>query len=159
MNKIFFVFFITMCIVAGCGASKSGYTREELGNLAKLELYEADSDTPFKTIEDEEVLYQFHQVAAAWADAYIAAQENTLQETAEEADETYYIVAYKYPVAKFGDKEVEKNMTITLYRECNIAKMTVDNRQVKNIDLPEEWMTFYYEMSEEESRFYASLTE
>lgn len=31
--------------------------------------------------------------------------------------------------------------------------------QVKNIDLPEELLTFYYEMSKEESEFYTFLLE
>lgn len=148
---------LTVLLLTGCGTSGNRYTKEELGNLARLEIYEAGSDELLQTIEDEETLYQYNQAGAASEDAYTAAKENELKESAEEAGEMYYIVAYKYPAAKFGDKEPEKNTTLTLFQDTNVAKMVVDKRNVKNMPLPEELLTFYYEMSEEESTFYESL--
>ena len=54
---------LTAFALTGCGLSEeNGYTREELGNLAKMEIYEAGSDTLLKTIEDEETLYRFNQM-------------------------------------------------------------------------------------------------
>lgn len=141
-------------LLTGCGLSEGSYTKEELGNLAKLEVYEAGSDTLIKTIEDDETLYQYNQAETASEDAYT---ENELEESAEEAGETYYIVAYKYPAAKFGNKEPQKYLTITLFDNMNIAKMTVAEETVKNIPLSEDLLTFYYEMSEEESTFYTEL--
>lgn len=156
-NKFLIVCALAVFLLTGCSASESRYTREELGDLAKLEVYEAGSGTLLETIEDEETLYQYNQAQAASEDAYSAAKEKELKEAAQEAGETYYIVAYKYPAAKFGEKEPQKNLTVTLYQDTDVAKMTVAGEAVKNMPLPEELLTFYYEISEEESVFYGEL--
>lgn len=145
-------------LLTGCGLSREdGYAGEDLQNTAKLELYEAGSDKLIKTIQDEETLYQYIQAVGFSEDSYEAETEKELKETAENAGETYYLVVYKYPAAKFGDKEPEKNYTTTLYQDVNIAKLVVAEAGVKNIALPEELLTFYYEMSKEEQAFYESL--
>lgn len=145
-------------LLTGCGiSSEKTYTREELDNVAKLELYEAGSDEPLKTIEDENTLYQYVQAARSSEYAFEAETEKELKETAENAGETCCLAVYKYPAAKFGDKEPEKNYSIILYQDVNIAKLAVEGTTVKNIALPEELLTFYYEMSEEESAFYKGL--
>ncbi len=69
------------------------------------------------------------------------------------------MVAYKYPVSRFGEKELEENNTITLYENINIIKMTVAEESIKAFSIPEEFLTFYYEPSEEEMSFYRSLVE
>lgn len=165
MKKIVCVLCIfTGILLTGCSifTTDKGYTREELDNLAKLEVYEAGSDKLLRTIEDEEILYQYNQ--AAKDSVYVFAEdweqkEKDLREGAENAGASYYIVAYKYPAAKFGNKEPKKYTTIMLYQDTNVAKMVLDAGNVKSIALPEELLTFYYEMSEEESAFYESLFE
>lgn len=145
-------------LLTGCGLSgEGGYTREELQNTARLELYEAGSDELLKTIEDEETLYRYVQAAAFSDDAFEAEAEKERKETAENAGEAYYLAVYKYPAARYGDKEPEKNYSVVLYRDVNIAKLIVDEAGVKNIALPEELLTFYYVMGEEERAFYESL--
>lgn len=147
-------------LLAGCGSgSESGYTREDLNDLARLELYEAESGMLLKTIEDEEILYQYCQAEVMSEDAYDAEKEKSLREAAENAGASYYLEVYQYPAAKFGDKEPKKISTTTLYGDTNIAKLVVESDAVKNIVLPEELLTFYYEMSEEESGFYETLLE
>ena len=77
----------------------------------------------------------------------------------EGAEEQYYLTAYKYPAARFGAKELEENNTITLYEGTNIIKMTVADGVIKGFSVPEEFLTFYYEMPEEEMEFFRSLAE
>ncbi|MDE6950213.1 MAG: hypothetical protein K2P64_04765, partial [Lachnospiraceae bacterium] len=49
-------------LLSGCGLTgEEGYTREELENLARIEIYEAESGTLLKTIEDGETLYRYLQ--------------------------------------------------------------------------------------------------
>ncbi len=167
---------LTIFALTGCGLSEeSGYTREELDNLAKLEIYEADSDTLIRAIEDEETLYRFNQVFQVSQvsgddsdseDAYIE-WESALEdygmgteepkEPLKDAREIYDIVVYKHPVAKFGDKEPVKFLTMTLYENTDIVRIVVADESIKIFSLPEEFLTFYYRMSEEESEFYVSL--
>lgn len=73
----------------------------------------------------------------------------------EGTNEQYYLISYKYPVARFGKKELEENTTITLYQNTNIIKMTVAEESIKAFPVPEEFLTFYYEISEEEMDFIA----
>ena len=163
---------MAVMLLTGCGSlAEEEYTREELEDLARLELYEAGSDELLRTIEDGETLYQYLQATAVpeadneyyeyEADdeyyEYGAWGDGELKEAAENAGAAYYLVAYKYPAAKFGGKEPEKVYTVTLYRDVKIAKMTAAEGVVKVIDLPEEMLTVYYEMSEEEADFYESL--
>ena len=49
--------------------------------------------------------------------------------------------------------------TITLYEDKNIIKMTVSGESIKGFSVPEEFLVFYYEVSEEEMNFYHSLVE
>ena len=69
------------------------------------------------------------------------------------------MISYKYPVARFGKKELEENITITLYEDTNIIKMVVAGESIKAFSIPEEYLTFYYEVSEEDMNFYCSLVE
>lgn len=166
---------MAVTFLAGCGnGARKGYTREELDNLARLELYEAGSDMLLQTIEDEETLYRYCQARAASEDAYEYEAEESLKETAESAETagttesaetaesagaSYYLAVYQYPAAKFGDKTPKKIYTITLYQDTNIAKMVVEDEVIKMITLPEEFLTFYYKMSDTEREFYESLLE
>ena len=79
------------------------------------------------------------------------------KEPVEDGRETYSIVVYKYPVAKFGDREPVKFLTMTLYENTDIVRMVVADESIKIFSLPEEFLTFYYEMSEEEREFCVSL--
>lgn len=154
-------------LLSGCGFSREdGYTRKELENLARLEVYEAGSDTLLKTVEDEETLYRYLQAEVFSGDAFESESEKEpeeipeapeIPETPGSEDEAYYLVAYKYPAAKFGEQEPKKTYTTVLYRDTDIAKLVVEDESVIHIALPEELLTFYYRMSEEEQRFYESL--
>lgn len=160
---------LAACLLVGCSVSQDRkYTEEELDNLAKLEIYEAGSDTPLKTIEDEETLYQYNQIFSGTGDDFAEwepefddyePEEGEWKENPSDGQETYRIVVYKYPVAKFGDKEPVKTLTMTLYENTDIVRIVVADTVIKSFSLPEEFLTFYYEMTEEEREFYASLTE
>ena len=154
---------ILFCIAAGllltgCGLNREdGYTREDLQNIARLELYEAENDELLKTIEDEETLYEYIQAAQFSEDAFEAENEKELEETAENAGASYYLLVYKYPAARLGDQEPEVNYRTVLYQDTDIVKDVVVDAGIKNMTLPEDMRTFYYKMSEEESAFYRGL--
>lgn len=141
-------------LLSGCGLTGGeAYTREELENLARIEIYEAESGTLLKTIEDGETLYRYLQSCGEHTDLVFEAEQ---REAMESAAESYRFAVYRYPAAKFGDKEPEKIYTTVLYQDTGIAKLVAEEGSVK-VSLPEEWVTFYYEMSEEEQAFYESI--
>lgn len=148
-----------LCIFAGCSARQEGtYTMEDLGNLAEIKIYSAENDELVKTISDEEQLYQYNQCLSFDAPD-IEERQDELKKGLEGAKEQYDLVAYKYPAARFGKKELEKNTTITLYENTNIVKMTVAKESIKAFSIPEEFLVFYYELSDVEISFYRSFIE
>lgn len=164
-RKIFILFVSGLCICTGCSAEQTEkYTLEELDNLAEIRIYEAENGELIKTINEEEQLYQYNQCLpladeAADEDTYMEGRQREWKEELEDAKAQYYLITYKYPVSRFGEKELEENTTITLYEDKNIIKMTVSEESIKAFSLPEEFLTFYYELSEEELDFYYSLFE
>ena len=171
--KKFMVCILVGLFLTGCGiAEGKTYTREELENLARLEVYEAGSDTLLKTTEDEETLYRYiqaiQQTEIFSGDMEMETEfemeaeteeeaEAELKELAEGAEESYYLVVYKYPAARFGDTEPKMIYKTTLYRDINVVKLTMETESLKNLPLLEELLTFYYELPKEEEDFYESL--
>ena len=157
--KISILLVFVLCICAGCSAQQGRkYTIEDLDNLAEIKIYSAENNELIKTISDEEQLYQYNQYSL-FDDSDIEERQDELEKNLEGAKEQYYLISYKYPVARFGEKELEENTTITLYENTNIIKMAVAEESIKAFSIPEEFLTFYYELSEEEINFYHSLVE
>ena len=159
-KKISILLVFGLCVCAGCSARQERkYTAEELDNLAEIKIYSAENNELIKTISDEEQLYQYIQ-CSLWNDLDVEEErQDEWEKDIEGTEEQYYLVSYKYPVARFGDKELEENTTITLYEDTNIIKMAVAEESIKAFPVPEEFLIFYYEISEEEMNFYRSLIE
>ena len=148
-----------LCIFAGCSTQQERkYTIEDLDNLAEIRIYSAENNELINTISDEEQLYQYNH-CSFWDDSDIIERQSELKKDLEGAKEQYYLISYKYPVARFGKKELEKNITITLYEDTSIIKMTVAEESIKGFSVPEDFLIFYYEISEEDMNFYRSLVE
>ncbi|MCM1500451.1 MAG: hypothetical protein NC124_18470 [Clostridium sp.] len=164
MNKKIYIvgmlLVFSLCICAGCSTQQGGkYTREDLDNLAEIKIYSAENNELIKTINDEEQLYQYNH-CSLWEDFDVEEKhQNELKKELEGAKEQYYLVSYKYPVARFGAKELEENHTITLYEDTSIIKMTVAQESIKAFPIPEQFLIFYEELSEEELDFYRSFVE
>ncbi len=158
--KIGILLMFGLCICAGCSAGQERkYTTEELDNLAEIKIYSAENNELIKTISNEEQLYQYTQ-CSIWDDLDVEEErQNELKKGLEGVKEQYCLVSYKYPVARFGDKELEKNVTLTLYEDTNIIKMAVAQESIKAFAISEEFLIFYYETSGEEMNFYRSLIE
>ena len=157
--KIGILLVFGLCILAGCSTQQGEkYTIEDLDNLAEIRIYSAENNELINTIGDEEQLYQYNQ-CSLFDDSDIAEHQAELEKELEGATEQYYLTSYKYPVARFGKKELEENITITLYEDTNIIKMTVAGESIKAFSVPEEFLTFYYVISEEDMNFYRSLVE
>lgn len=157
--KIGILIVLLLLICAGCSAQQGEkYTTKDLDNLAEIRIYAAEDNELIKTISDEQQLYQYNQ-CLLYDDSDIEEHQNQLKERLEGEKEQYYLISYKYPVARFGKKALEENTTITLYENTNIIKMTVAEENIKAFSVSEEFLTFYYELSDEEMDFYHSLVE
>lgn len=150
------LFVLVLCICTGCSMHQDGkYTLDELDNLAQIEIYSAETNELINTVSDEETLYQYNQ--CSFDSSYSVEHQEELEKAIEEVKEEYYITSYKYPVSRFGSKELVKNVTITIYENSNVIKMTVPEESIKGAFIPQEFLIFYYEMSDEDMEFYHSL--
>ncbi|MDE7425553.1 MAG: hypothetical protein K2N51_17980 [Lachnospiraceae bacterium] len=157
--KIVILLVFGLCICVGCSTQREEkYTMEDLDNLAEIRIYSAENNELIKTISDEEQLYHYNQYSI-FDDSDTEEHQNELKKDLKGAKEQYYLTSYKYPVARFGGEELEENTTITLYEDKNIIKMTVSEESIKGFSVPEEFLIFYYEISEEEMNFYRSFVE
>jgi len=157
--KVGILLVIVLCICAGCSAQQEGkYTKEDLNNLAEIKIYSAEDNELIKTIDDEEQLYQYNQ-CSAFDDSVTEERQTELKKELEGVKEQYDLTSYKYPAARFGEKELEENSTITLYEDTNIIKLTISEESIKGFSVPEEFLVFYYEVPEETMDFYRSLAQ
>lgn len=157
--KIGTLLVLVLCICTGCSAQREEkYTMEDLDNLAEIKVYSAENDELVKTIDDAEQLYQYNQCMLLDA-SDVEERQKELEKSLEGFKEQYYLISYKYPAARFGGEELEENTTITLYEDKNIVKMTAAKESIKGFSVPEEFLTFYYEISEDTMNFYRSLVE
>ncbi len=156
---ILLVLGLCICICTGCSSQQEEkYTMEDLDNLAEIKIYSAKNNELIKTINDEEQLYQYNQCPLS-DDSDIEEHQDELEKELEGAKEQYYLISYKYPVARFGKKELEENTTITLYEDTNIIKLSISEESIKAFSIPTDFLIFYYEISDEEMDFYRSLVE
>ncbi len=162
MNKknyiiISIAFILLLCLgIFSSVFQKKDYSNNTVdNNLAKIEIYSTQNNELIKTIDNKKILNEYTKKLSFFED-YEENQEN-LKESIQKLKERYKFTSYKFPVAKLGSKELEENMTITLYENSNIIKMTVSNESIKSFSLPENFLTFYYNISNEELQFLISL--
>lgn len=127
-------------------------------NLAKIEIYSIQNNELIKTINSENILQNYNRLSL-FNEEDIEENQEELKTKVKELEEEYTFISYKFPVAKLGNRELEKIMTITLYKDSNIVKTIIDNNSVKSFSLPEKFLTFYYNISNEDLEFLYSLIE
>ncbi|MFA9463556.1 MAG: hypothetical protein ACERKN_04625 [Velocimicrobium sp.] len=143
-------------VLGGC-ASESTKAGQQ---LARIEVYSVVDNTLVNTIEDEESLLEFNQKTECeeqWDDDYMDQQEE-IQKKLEEREPLYIFMSYKKPVAMNNDGTLEKISEITVYKDSNIIKEEVSPDTVKNFTVPSEYLTDFYESSDETMDFLVSLT-
>ena len=112
--KIIILLVFGLCICSGCSAQQGRkYSIEELDNLAEIRIYSAENNELIKTISDEEQLYQYNNHCSFFDNSDILERQDELEKDLEGAKEQYYLISYKYPVARFGKKELEENETVS----------------------------------------------
>lgn len=146
------VMFLAFMCFGGCGNRQE---EEGFQSLSRLEIYEADGETLINTVEDKEKLIQFQK--AGWQQEADGAEAAGTAGPPEGKEPFYSIAVYKPPAALLNNRKPEKIYTVTLYRDTNVIRMAAEPDSIKNISVPEEWLTFYYEISQEDMDFLLSL--
>lgn len=159
MNKkliIVIVLLSTIFLLGGCTSE-----RNEAGQqLARIEVYSALDNTVVNTIEEEESLLEFNQKTTSdeqWDEEYMDRKEEFLKKL-EDHKPLYSFISYKKPVAMNNDGTLEKLSEITVYKDSNIIKQEISPDAVKNVTVPSEYLTNYYESSDDTIDYLLSLT-
>jgi len=159
MNKKLSIVIVLLSIVAVLGGCTS--ERTQAGQqLARIEVYSVEDNVLVHTIEDEERLLEFNEKTTCeeqWDDDYMDQQEE-IQKKVEEHKPQYVFISYKKPVAMKNDGTLEKISEITVYQDSNIIKEQVSPDAVKNFTVPSEYLTYFFESSDETIDYLLSLT-
>jgi len=143
--------------LAGCGVNQGGRGKD-LQGLSQIEIYSSDGHL-INTILDEEILSQFNDLNYADVPSDTDAEMDTLESKAGDLNVLYTIVSYKTPVAAYNDGSLEKLMELTVYEDSNIIKEQIAPETIKGGYVPEEFLTFYVTVSDEDKNFILSLVE
>lgn len=143
--------------LAGCGVGRDS-TGEDLQQLAQIEIYSGNGDL-INTVVDESVLRQFNSLNYTDIPSDTDSEQQGLENETEKLAVLYTIISYKEPVAVYNDGNLEKLMEMTVYEDSNIIKEQIALENIKEVYVPEECLTFYSTVSDEDKKFILSLAE
>lgn len=154
------IIFILMDILitiglAGCGQSDRG---KDLQGLSQIEIYSSDGHL-VNTILDEEILSQFNDLNYTDIPSDTDEEMDALESKIGDLNVICTIISYKTPVVAYNDGSLEKLMELTVYEDLNIIKEQIAPETIKGGYVPEEFLTFYVTVSDEDKNFILSLVE
>lgn len=156
------ILFILLGILTAIGLAGCGVDRDDRGNdlqgLSQIEVYSSDGHL-VNTILDEEILSQFHDLDYTDISSETDAKMDALESAVGDLNVICTIISYKTPVAAYHDESLEKLMELTVYEDSNIIKEQIAPETIKGGYVPEEFLTFYVTMSDEDINFILSLME
>lgn len=155
-------FIITLCLIlilvlTGCNTERDA-TLKDLQRLSMLEIYSSDGEL-LSVIEDTNILHQFNDLdyTGTLNDADFSQTE--LKNAAEDLSPLVTIISYKSSAAVLTSGTLEKLMETTVYESSNIIKEQVVPGNIKGISVPEDYLSFYISVSDEDIDFLLSLAE
>ncbi len=156
------VLLILMGILAVIGLAGCGEDRDDRGKdlqgLSQIEVYSSDGHL-VNTILDEEILSQFNDLDYTDISSDTDAEMEALESKIGDLNVICTIISYKTPVAANHDGSLEKLMELTVYEDSNIIKEQIAPETIKGGYVPEEFLTFYVTVSDEDKNFILSLME
>lgn len=158
-NIILFILMgiLTVMGLAGCGVDQSD-REKDLQGLSQIEIYSSDGHL-VNIILDEEILSQFNDLNYMDVPSDTDAEMDALESKMEDLNVLCTIVSYKTSVAAYNDGNLEKLMELTVYEDSNIIKEQIAPETIKGGYVPEEFLTFYVTVSDEDRNFVLSLAE
>ncbi|MBO5473082.1 MAG: hypothetical protein J6A08_04765 [Lachnospiraceae bacterium] len=158
-NIILFILMgiLTAMGLAGCGVDQSDRGKD-LQGLSQIEIYSSDGHL-IDTILDEKILSQFNDLNYTDIPSDTDAEMDALESKMEDLNVLCTIVLYKTSVAAYNDGSLEKLMELTVYEDSNIIKEQIAPETIKEGYVPEEFLTFYVTVSDEDINFILSLAE
>ncbi|MDO4305078.1 MAG: hypothetical protein Q4D94_14320 [Bacillota bacterium] len=158
-NIILFILMgiLTVMGLVGCGVDQSD-KEKDLQGLSQIEIYSSDGHL-IDTILDEEILSQFNGLNYMDIPSDTDAEMDALESKMEDLNVLCTIVSYKTSAAAYNDGSLEKLMELTVYEDSNIIKEQIAPETIKGEYVPEEFLTFYVTVSDEDRNFILSLAE
>ena len=168
-KKLFVAISILLMFSVFCGCSirnSADSSKKTLENqrLARIEVYSENGKNLIDTIEDKETLAAFNEnnsFTEPWDgmdDDYMK-QQADIQKKLEKYKPQYIFISYKTPAAINSDGALEKVLEITVYKDTNIIKEQISPDNVKSFSVPIQYLTFYFEASDEVIAYLHSLAE
>lgn len=142
-------------LLSGCGAEPDS---ENMQQIAQLEVYTGEGEL-VTTITDKDAIQQFDALISADTLSDDLSQQSGLAKETETLTGVYKIISYKEPAAVVNDGTLEKLIELTVYEDSNIVREQIARDVVKAAAIPEEFLTFYMNVSDSDRDFLISLAE
>jgi hypothetical protein len=130
-------------------------TSQKLQRLSRIEVYSAKDNVLINTFEDRDALLQFDKVCTDILS--VSGNEEDVNTFPGNKLPLYTIITYKKSAAIYSKKELEKSLTLTLYQDSNKIKLEVAPENVKAFSVPDEYLTFYADLSDENLKYLLAL--
>lgn len=147
MRKILFVVLIGVALIfTGCGTNPSLEQKEEASKLCKIEVLSSQDDTLLTTIDEQEIVETLMH-SDKW---------EVIEELPEELIPEYKLIVYQEKTLLQGqdpDKEREYEIIerITTYQNTSYVEESISSEVIKNMKVPDIFLTQYYIVPDEMS--------
>jgi len=133
---------LALLLLAGCGANGPD-KGEAAEKKSKMEIYSAQDDTLLNTIDDQEQLKQLLAIDT-W---------KTADKKPEGLTPEYRLCVYQEKTLLAGqspddERDYELIETLTTFRDSSYVEAVFSPNVFKNVELAEDYLTFYYLMPE-----------
>lgn len=145
MKKIFFPLILIISVVfSGCTNNNTVEKVEQPKKACKIEVTSAKSNCLPITIDDQDIIKNIIQIDS-W---------DEIDELPEDLIPEFYINVYQEKTEQLNqtskeEKEFEIIETITTYEDYSYAKVSVSPDVIKNMEVKDELLTFYYTTPDE----------
>lgn len=153
-KSIIIITLFLILVLCGCNTENQ--------KLKKVEVYSSNK-TLLNTIENKDSLATFNDnisLTENWTDIDdddYWNQQDELKGKLENNEAQYVFIMYQTSAAMNKSETLEKVMELTAYENSNIIKVEVSPDTVKNVSIPSEYLTYYFETSDDTIEYLNSL--
>ncbi len=144
MTKLIGVFITCVLFLTGCGNSVSNQNNEDTKKKNRIEVYSVQDDAHLTTIDDQNTINKILDTCD-WKEA---------EQLPDDLKPDYKMLVYQEKTLLYGqdpdeERDYELIETLITYQDSSYVQEIISSDVVHNMIIPEDVMTFYYVMPDE----------
>ena len=144
MKKFISIFTICVLFLTGCGNSVYNHNNEDTKKKSRIEVHSAQNDTYVTTIDDQNTINKILDTSD-WKEA---------EQLPDDLKPNYTMLVYQEKTLLYGqdsneERDYELIETLITYQDSSYVQEIISSNVVHNMIIPENVITFYYVMPDE----------